>query len=248
MNWPDERAVSEVLGYVMTFSLVVTAASLLFVAGQGTVGDIRDDEQINNGDRAMIALAENMNDLSSARGPKREGEIRLAGGTLTFDDGAAMTVTVDDGGTTVGPTPIGSGSLVYALNDRSVRYESGAVFRGGPESVVMEREPGLRCTGENAILSSLSLSLASGNADSYAKRGSVLIVGERVESTLLYPESPDPSAGEVDVTLDVTSINGDAWDRYLTDSGWTETGASTYRCTADDVIVRETVVRIDVLS
>lgn len=248
MNWTDDRAVSEVLGYVITFSLVVTGASVLFIAGHGTVDDIRDSEQMNNGGRAMNALAENLNDLSASRGPKREGEIRLAGGTLTFDDSTTLRVTVDDGSTTVGPTDVGTGRIFYRLNDRYVWYEAGSVFRSNAGSAHMEREPGLRCTASNAIVSSLSLELDSSSSDSIGRQGSVLIVGERMRSDLVYPDSTTDPTGQTDVTLEVTSENEDAWDRYLTESGWSRTGPGTYDCETDDAVVRETVVRIDIRS
>lgn len=246
MNWDDDRAVSEVLGYVITFSLIVTAASVLFVTGFGTIDDIRDSEQINNGGRAMIALSENLNDLSGSRGPKREGEIRLSGGTLTFDDSTTLTVEVDDGTTTIGPTPVGEGAIVYRLNDRSIWYETGSVFRSNPDSAIVEREPGFRCTPSNAILSTLSLTLSPDGSESLGKQGSVLIVGERVGTDLVYPNTDTRVTGQKDVTVDVSSTNAGAWERYFTESGWTKTGATTYRCRTENLIVRETTVRIDI--
>ncbi|MFC7203911.1 hypothetical protein ACFQJC_10315 [Haloferax namakaokahaiae] len=237
---------SEVIGFVLVFALIVSSISVFYITGNTALTSLKDDEQINNGDRAFIAMAENMNDLLNARGPQREGEIKLAGGTMSFNDTSALSLKIEAGGTTIGPQSVSTGSLVYQLNDEAIWYESGGVFRESSVWSTMKREPGLLCTPSHAIISTVSLSLET-NATSVSREGTVLIVGRRAGTNVVYPATGFEDSGMKNATLTVTSQNDDAWEEYLTETGWDKTGTNQYSCTAENMLVRESLVQVKIL-
>jgi len=56
----DRRAVSDVVGYVLVFSLVSLTVGVVSVAGVGALQDARDVEQANNAERAFDVLGDNV--------------------------------------------------------------------------------------------------------------------------------------------------------------------------------------------
>lgn len=245
----DSRGVSEVLGYVFVFAIVISSVGLLYISGVGTVSEVRDAEQINNADRAFIALSANFDDIHRGRAPRRAGEVRLGGGTLRVDESSGVAVDIVADGDVV-EADIGEGALVYQLDGRAIRYESSAVFNSERSGSVIRDEPAFRCDATQTIVSTISIETA-GNVSTVQKEGTVLVVAEKRSSTLVYPggaASVDQS-GTKTVRLTPSSPVSDAWGRYLVANGWTETGDETgiYECTSERVHVRDVTLTIKIL-
>lgn len=86
----DNRAVSEVVGFVLTFSLVTMAIAIVFTAGFGGLQDTQQAEQVNNVERAFDVLDTNVQEVQRQEAPSRATEMRLSGGAAGVrrpDDG-----------------------------------------------------------------------------------------------------------------------------------------------------------------
>ncbi len=243
----SDRAVSDVLGYVFVFSIIVALIGVLYVSGVGSLTGIRQTEQMNNADRGFVALGENFADLQSGRAPRRAGEIRLANGELSIGDASHVTLTVDSKNSVVGPIQVGQGALVYTLAGETVRYENGAVFRSQGGVYQLDRNPEFLCTADHAIISTVTLK-PEGNISSIQRPGTVLISGARKSVELLYPSTGTSQIGVKTITLTISSDAADGWKPYLTNSGWKQTSSDTYTCTSKRAYVRETVIGIRILS
>lgn len=244
----DSRAVSEVLGYVFVFAIVISSVGMLYVSGVGTVSNLRDAEQVNNADRAFVALSANFDDIHRGRAPRRAGEIRLGGGTLRVDESSQLDVTVSNPSDSVSAT-IGEGALVYQLDGRAIRYESSAVFNSERSGSIMRHEPAFRCGPDHAVVSTISLE-AAGNVSTVQTDGTVLVVAEKQSSTLVYPTEASVDQVETKtVTLSASSPVDDAWGRYLSNNGWSESapGSGTYECTSEHVYVRDVTLTLRIL-
>jgi hypothetical protein len=183
------------------------------------------------------------------RGPKREGELRLSGGSMVYNGSTMLSASVAGSNPPVAETAIVSGALVYRLNDQSISYTGGAIVRSGPDSSILTREPAFRCSGANTIVSTVSLTLGPNSASSHTGQGSVLVVGTRSDTRMVYQAATDSAGGTKTVTLRVSSDNHMAWDRYLTASGWVATGPDhVYECETESLLVRETVIETRILS
>ncbi|WP_254543644.1 DUF7289 family protein [Halomarina pelagica] len=218
-----ERAVSEVLSFVLIFSLVVTAVGIVYASGLAGLESARSAEQVDNAARAFDVLADNMADIHRSRAPGRKTEIKLSDASLAYSGTATeIDVTVEgvvsDGNRThfdAESTPI-----VYGTDGEArLVYEGGAVVRRDGDYVRMLREPPFLFRDDRVVLAYVE---TVAPARSVSGSETVLVRGERTRSALLVTdEAGDPTlngdANAVTVNLTVTAADGrvEAWRDYL---------------------------------
>ena len=81
-----DRAVSETLGFVFIFVLIVSSTGFVYTIGTSNLQDVRDQERLNNAERAFDVMAENMNDLERRSVPARSTEIKLSEAQISHGD------------------------------------------------------------------------------------------------------------------------------------------------------------------
>ena len=237
------RGVSHVVGYVLVFAVVMASVGVLYGSGVGTLEGVRDAEQVDNAERAVVALAQNFEAVDRGHAPGRAGEVRLGGGRLAVDETTEFRVRVERGGTVV-QERLGVGALVYEYDDTAIRYEAGGVFRVGEGGSVLARRPAFDCTDDRALVSTVSVRATDGT-EAVSEDDTVVVVGRRAEAATVFPRSVTPQTeGDATVRFEVVaSPSAEAWGRYLTDNGWTRSG-DTYECTADRAFVRRTILDV----
>ena len=233
----DDRGVSELIGYVLAFSIVVASVGAVAAGGLGAAMEFQQDERETNAERAFVALAESLNDLQRGDAPARNGEIRLAEGTLSMAEGPSVTVAVDDGGGNVEVYEREVDALSYAVGDTRVAYVTGGVVREDDGAGSIAAGPPFACTDEQAIVSIVTL---TGDANTRAGQGSVLIEAQRSSKRIV-----EANEGAESVSIRIGE-NSEAWQRHLTQGQWTASGDGV-TCNTESVVVRETEVRIDFL-
>jgi hypothetical protein len=244
----DERALSEVLGFVLTFSVIILSVGIVYGVGTGALGDLRANEQMNAADRSMQGLATNFEALYQQSAPSRGLDVGLKGGSLDLVDGSLEVVVRNESGTVLNPDnrTIDVGALVRSdqQTDTELVYEAGALFRIDGPGAVMRHRPVMQCTDEAAVVSLLRL---EGNV-SLSTSGSVRVRGIRRESSLLFPASGTGQATEAaQVTVDVSpSAVGSDWSRFFDGRpGWQSLGSGRYACQdVDRAYVRVTTVEL----
>lgn len=247
----SERAVSDVLAFVIVFSIIITSVALVYGTGFSSIQDVKDGQQKANAERAMEALGLSMDDIVKGQATRRGGSLNLGGGQLRTGDSTTVNVTVD--GTTVttdpatgnpGPRPVGS--FEFYADDTAVAYESGGVFRRDGSASVTVVEPTVTCDGDIAVVSLVRVTSSSGAIGATDN----VEVGMAEESTeLLY-------SGSISSSLEVVVDNTDyapAWARNLDERGWdisrsgdevTATPDTGGSCDPDQVVVRLVVIEL----
>lgn len=204
----DERAVSEVVGFVLVFSLVLGTITLVYVGGFTGLQDTRDHEQMANAERAFDVLANNLEELGQGKAPSRATEIKLSDATLRMGQRYHTRVSVDgDNVSVTSPRPIsydnGDGS--------SVVYEQGAVIRvddnGG---ATMLGEPDYIFNDERTVLRHIE---PRGGKKSVGGSTTVLVRAERNIPRLAY--SGDVSNSDVEIFLETSIQRAPVWEAYL---------------------------------
>ena len=139
----DERGLSEVLGYIIVFSIVITSIVVVVVGGIATVEDARDSERVENADRAFDVAADNFADIYERNAPSRATEIDLGEASIFYDNNVSMTVsgTAAGQGTVFETTHEFRPVTMRVTDDRNLIYEGGAVFRGEAGNEIMSRDP-----------------------------------------------------------------------------------------------------------
>lgn len=207
------RAVSEVIAFVLVFAIVITSIGLLYTVGFGSLNQLQQTEQDDSGEAAMRAMAVALDDVQAGRGAVRSAELRLGERTITVDDSTELSVSVD-GGTS---WDTASGAFVYTGGDSEIVYQSGAVIRSqGDDAQLVQRGPRFRCAEDHAVVSLVDLTQAESGA--YSSGGRVRIRAEQQNSRAQQVVAQAPSGG---VTVDFGSSNYvTAWERYFEDEGW----------------------------
>jgi hypothetical protein len=255
----DDRAVSDMIGYVMTFSVLVAAVAVVSSAGFEQLQEMRTNEQLNNAERAFLLVERNVEEIQQAQATVRSSEIDLHAGKMAADFGGsgASEVDVTVNGTDVDET-VQLNDVVYELEDRVVAYEGGNVFYSDEHSNdVLSNGPEIVCRDDEAVLSFVRL---QGPANrTFLAGGTIRITARHNESRLLFPKNrtgADSVADSEGVTVHVESSRYDeAWETFFEEdaTGWDALPGSSvkYRRDGDgddemQVFVRKSVVNVSI--
>lgn len=206
----DDRGQSELLGFLLIFTVVVLTIALVSATGFVGFNSAQDYQRTANAEGAFTVLANNVDDVVRAGAPSRTTEIRIADASLSLEEETTnISVTVDgepldlDGAAA-------TGSIVYdSGTDTTITYRSGALIRQDDESSLLFREPDFVVTEEELILpvirtSSETPSTIGGTSsvDVRTRGGETDVVAEN--------DSVDDN-----VTIELTTPHVDAWTRYF---------------------------------
>jgi hypothetical protein len=270
----DERAVSDLVGFVLTFALVLASVGIVATVGFDQISEARDQEQIRNSQQGMIELAESFDYVNQRTDVKRTAGLGLSEGTLQFQR-SELEVTVDPPSASPTSETIETGALAHRLDEYEVAYEGGAVFSGSGR--IVEYQPAISCRGDTAIVSVLTYDvddvtvrsttggresvdlIDSGGADAIqdgvalqdasviSDEGAVLVEAtyEPTESTVVTRRSFD--SGTATVSVDYSgAAYPDGWEQFgnQVGGGWSVSG-DTLECSGvSQILVRETAVSL----
>ncbi len=239
-----DRAVSDVLGYVLIFSLIIATVGVVTSIGFGTLDDRQDAERINNVERAFDVFATNVEDVYREGAPSRATEIRLAGGTIRY--GEPVTVTVRNATDTSINSTMELTPLVYAEGDTEVVYAGGAIIRGESAGSAMLREPPFVLEVDRSMFPFVRTTRGASRPD-VSRDGTVRIESRRTDvNETTHPDLRE--GGKMELVVD--SPRETAWKRYLRseadrNAAWEYDEASNaLRFTTDTVSVPRFRVRL----
>lgn len=151
----DTRAVSDVLGYILMFSLVLASIAMVSTVGLSQIEDVRNVEQMNNAESAFDLLATNLDDIARRGAPSRSTEMQLSRGQLELTD----TIQVRFKGINQsGGVPFNESYDVRPIryrgtsDDRAVLYSGGAVFRMHAGSGTTVRAPSIVAANDRVAI------------------------------------------------------------------------------------------------
>jgi len=204
----DERAASEVVGFVLVFALVLSSVAIVSVVGLDVLSDARTAEQMENAQRAFDVLADNVNEVSGGVAPRRATEMDLATAQLFTVDNVTINVTAT-GGSTVTVERSVRPILYRGQDDMSLYYEGGAVIRTDRGGQVTLREPSFLVDDERALVRIVAPQSHHGvGVGSSTVR---VVLTERNRTVAVEDRS-----GTFDrILVNVTSPRRDAWESIL---------------------------------
>ncbi|WP_122088267.1 DUF7289 family protein [Halalkalicoccus subterraneus] len=228
-----DRGVSEMVGFVLIFALVVTTLGVVYTAGTASLTDARDAERVNNAERAFDVLADDVEAITRRNAPSRATAVSLADAGLRVERGEEIRVSV--GGEVVDAA---SGRLVYDSGTGSdVLYRNGAVLRGEGAGGSMAHRPSF-VIGEERLVVRL-VELYDVDATAVSGDRTVLVRAERI-GTMQYSYS----SIEQPVTIAVETEHERAWTEYFESRGGTCESNRTVECAFEPDELH--VVRVDI--
>lgn len=238
-----DRAVSEVMGFVLVFAIIIGSVGLLYATGFQTMEDYQEGERLHNAERAMDALADNFNDVVRYDAiEERSGELVLREGTLgTGDEGTTLEITIDDADDPWRDgNEISLGALEYRSGSDVIAYEGGGIFREDRNSggSVTLTEPRVRCSPDVAFVSLVVIDADQRSLQSHGAQEITVSQYDDHSESVRYTEGLE--AGE-EVTIDVVGDGprDQAWEAVLEEHGFAD------GCDADRVTVEIAVVDVD---
>jgi hypothetical protein len=222
----DDRAISEVLGYVVVFSIVVSAV-LLVTGGFGVIENVRDTERERNAGRAFDVAAENMAALYERNAPSRTTEIDLGTAEIFYARNTSITVSGD--GSELASYDVRPVEM-RVTDDTSYVYAAGAVFRDGAGGDLITRDPPLLLSKERVHLPIVQTTAPAVRS---IGSGTVLLRGEQVRQQVLVADE-----SYTQLTVEIASPRFQVWSAYLSDtpgvSCTTDAAIETVSCTVDN--------------
>lgn len=216
-----DRAVSETLGFVLAFSLIVATIGIVYASGISGLNDAQQAEKVDNVERAFDVLADNLEDLHQRGAPSRATEVKLAGGSLmTSDETVTIRIRAENSSDPLHNETYTANLKPIVYQDdggTSIVYSSGAVLRSDPGGAAMLNEPGW-VTGPNRSALPLVVTYGDGSGG-IGGDGAVLVVAERRSRSLRTPFEVDGDSTAV-VNVTVNSSRVEPWKRYMEAQGF----------------------------
>lgn len=210
----EQRGVSDVIGFVLVFSLVATTVAIVSLSGFTALEDVRDAEKINNAQRAFDVLADNVEDVYDGGVPSRGTEISLVdaqlgtGSTITVNVTARNTTTSDNFTVSRTVRPI---VWSDATNDGTeLVYALGAVLRAQPDGGVVITEPPFRLGSDRSVVRIVETA-----ADQPQLFGGSTVLVRATQSNDRVIAAEDPPPGFDELWLNITTPRADIWNQYL---------------------------------
>ncbi|MHC1611651.1 MAG: DUF7289 family protein [Candidatus Methanospirareceae archaeon] len=199
------RGVSEVVGYLLVFSIVVTIVSVIYVSGMPMVERTKENSALQSMKTVFITMQSNINKVAFGQSPVRTMKLNLIKGGISTNKNAG-TITVN------GQT-IQFGNIEYTLGARRMIYELGAVIESTPGGSIIISDPPIFFTNdsENAHVF-ISVINVSGDFSAGGGIAEMQICSYNVSSDTHVYNSSDYVTS---LNISVTSQYQDAWDRYL---------------------------------
>lgn len=209
----SDRAVSEVLGYVLVIGLITTMIAVVMVLGVGGLENSQEAEQINNMERAFDVLDHNVDSLVEGEAPSRATELRLVDDSITYGETVVINVTVGD--EPIDEVEIATEPIVYdADRGTQIVYESGSVMRSEPSgSATMLSGPPLVLAEDRVFVHGIRTRPLSGSMETIDDSGTALVRKERLSPDVGKATIPTDET----ITITVSSPRAIAWDRYFED-------------------------------
>jgi len=238
----DDRSVSEVLGYIIIFGLVITSVGIVLVSGTGSLEDVRDFEQASNAERAFDVVGDNMAAIYERNAPSRSTEIDLGDSEIYYGDPITINVTVNGEEFVRDIRPV----VLRVGDGTSLVYEGGAMFRE-------ERDDGVVLRGAPFLFTEdrVHAPIIQTTAPAVESAGSttILLRGKSTDRSVLHSETTFSET----VNVTVESPRYELWAEYFIDETGFEEGDCEVRddeesveCTIDPDLVYVTQQRIEV--
>lgn len=202
----SERAQSEVVGFLLIFTLVILAILLVGITAITGLNDTQEFQETTSTEQAFVVLANNIGDVTRRGAPSRTTEIGLSQASLSVDETEQINITVAGETTRIETQPI----VYNSRDDTSISYSSGMLIREDGGNGVRFREPNFVLTEEIVILPIV----ATAAVDDTTVGGTTAVpVKTRRYGTAVVAAAE--FEGSETVTIEVSSSRSEIWADYL---------------------------------
>jgi flagellin-like protein len=201
-----DKGVSEVVGYILTFSIVIVAVTLIYTSGMPMVEQTSETAVLQSMKTSFISLQSNVKKVALDQSPVRTVKFNLIKGSIGANKSAG-SITVNVSGTLYNQS---FGNIEYTIGSKKVIYENGAVIESTTGGNIIISDPPIYFTNytgnKNVFISVINVS------------GDFSAGGGIAEMHLRHDNTNVSIYKDKDVTINIASSYQDAWDRYLNET------------------------------
>ncbi|HDS62934.1 MAG TPA: hypothetical protein ENN52_02160 [Methanofollis liminatans] len=214
----NEEAVSEAIGFIIIFGLVLTGIALITLYGYPMLMQQQSNADVRNMEQTMVVLQNDIKSLCYKNVPYKETSMQVSGGSLAVvnTSGTAQRLTITGSGASETFYP---GMLLYDSDnqDAAIALESGAVIRAQASGSSMLAEPRWYFDDASDTLVINLIALNSTGTMARSGMGGVRLKLNGTE-TLMDESAAGGTTVTVEYTPSASSNFSKAWENYLTGS------------------------------
>lgn len=233
----NDRGISQTLGFVLILGIIVASIGIVAVVGFDQLETFRGGQELQNAERSLLLVKENVDEIQDGRALARTGDLDLDRGRMNLIPAAESRIRIQVEGTT-GPSKSYNETLVmsgirYQFSGATVGYESGAVFRSGQQSdAAMQATPSFVCTADRALLAVVTI---DGERERQIGGGTAALTVRRNTTAVEFPlnrTGANSTEGRANVTVEIVDSPFETgWERYFSDhEDWQDGGGGEFVC------------------
>jgi len=201
----NKRGVSEVVGYLITFGIVVAVVGVIYATGMPVVDETQDKSAFQSMETSFATLQGNIKKVAFGQSPLRTMKFNLVKGSIGANDHA--------GNITVNGQTFPFGNIEYTIGTRKVVYELGAVIESTPGGSIIISDPPIFNSSGEVFISVINVSgdFSAGGGMAEMQIGGSDGLYNVTRDTHVYNSSDSVTIQDINVTGDYSV----AWTRYL---------------------------------
>ncbi len=243
MTQEDRRnaAVSETVGYILLFGVVVLSMGVIYAIGYPTLQSNIDTNIFESAEQNFIELQSSMERAAFDQTPVKVHKMKLQSSAISVSNESSMTITYGSNPPLLVPT----GEIVFEKDNKKLVYEMAGVIKSYPrKSMVMISEPPIYVNTINNVTVT-TIGLISVNGDTSVSGKGMATLNLKHNSS-----SMDKTSSPTNVTVHINSTHASKWQEYLQDIGFSVTNStsSTVSANINDtmLILSRHVVNVDI--
>lgn len=218
----DGRGVSEVISFVLVFSLIAATVALVYVSGIGGLESTRSAERVTNAERAFDVLQDNIADIHREGAPSRATEVKLSDAQMTYGESTRIAVQVenltDTNASVSNVSSVTIDPIVYAAESGpELVYSNGAVFRQDRGGTVLNTPPGFLFTDDGGERTAIvpTIQTRSRGIGGVGSQGTILVRTLLASQEVEIAEDAPDKEYNVTITVETAPERQDVWLDYL---------------------------------
>jgi flagellin-like protein len=206
-----DKGVSEVVGYILTFSIVIVAVTLIYTSGMPMVEQTSETAALQSMETSFVSLQSNVKKVALDQSPVRTVKFNLVKGSIGAKKSPKagwLNITVD--GTEHHNQSFGN--IEYTIGTKKVIYENGAVIESTTGGNIIVSDPPIYFTNyggnKNVFISVINV---SGN---FSAGGGIAEMHLRHDNTTVIYANENVALDSVTIASDYE----EAWKRYINET------------------------------
>ena len=247
LNIFHEGAVSEAIGFLLIFSLVMMGIGLIILYGYPILLETQTNANVRNMERDMIVLQNDMKGLVYKNVPYKETSLQVSGGSLAVHNYLTTIAffTISNGTELYNGT---CGHLIYESDagEAIIALENGAVltrmeFQQGSAMLAEPRWFIDEINGNKTFI----ITLMNISSDSVMSRNGIGTVKMRVIDSVFEQIAGTDMDVEVTYSNDITLNFAKAWENYFVNTLKMNKSGSNYTASGiDNLVIKQYNIKI----